>query len=220
MSVLAAPGTARGAFHTLAITALDRLCDDAVAVTFGESPYTFRPGEHVTVRRTVDGVSGSVFVDAEGTPDRIQANTVSGDLTIRVDEGLGARYRINTVSGTLQLDGSVVKGTFGRGFTSTTGSLDSRKIRHLSSRPTAMASFLTSLSRTRASTSFSSTVKRCSAASSARTSLAIWWAISGPAPAWANVWARMPLENGVCRPPLTMVISRSSTAPPQRTDDP
>ncbi|WP_258072396.1 MULTISPECIES: DUF4097 family beta strand repeat-containing protein [unclassified Rathayibacter] len=77
-------------------------------------------------RFTVDGVSGSVFVDAEGTPDRIQANTVSGDLTIRVDEGLGARYRINTVSGTLQLDGSVVKGTFGRGFTSTTGSLDSK----------------------------------------------------------------------------------------------
>jgi hypothetical protein len=77
-------------------------------------------------RFAVDGVSGSVFVDAEGTPDQIQANTVSGDLTVRVDEGLGARYRINTVSGALQLDGSVVKGTFGRGYTSTTGSLDSK----------------------------------------------------------------------------------------------
>jgi len=77
-------------------------------------------------RFSVDGVSGSVFVDAEGTPDQIQANTVSGDLTVRVDEGLGARYRINTVSGTLQLDGSVVRGTFGRGYTSTTGSLDAK----------------------------------------------------------------------------------------------
>ncbi|WP_258059678.1 DUF4097 domain-containing protein [Rathayibacter rathayi] len=76
-------------------------------------------------RFTVDGLSGSVFVDAEGTPDQIRANTVSGDLTVRIDEGLGARYRINTVSGALQLDGSVVKGTFGRGYTSTTGSLDS-----------------------------------------------------------------------------------------------
>ena len=76
-------------------------------------------------RFSVDGVSGSVFVDADGAPDQIQANTVSGDLTVRIDEGLGARYRINTVSGTLQLDGSVVKGTFGRGYTSTTGSLDS-----------------------------------------------------------------------------------------------
>lgn len=76
-------------------------------------------------RVAVDGVSGSVFIDADGAPDQVQANTVSGDLTIRVDEGLGARYRINTVSGTLQLDGSVVKGTFGRGYTSTTGSLDS-----------------------------------------------------------------------------------------------
>jgi DUF4097 and DUF4098 domain-containing protein YvlB len=77
-------------------------------------------------RFSVDGVSGNVFVDAEGTPDEIQANTVSGDLTVRVDEGLGARYRINTVSGTLQLDGSVVRGTFGRGYSSTTGSLDSK----------------------------------------------------------------------------------------------
>ncbi|WP_235022051.1 MULTISPECIES: hypothetical protein [unclassified Rathayibacter] len=79
-------------------------------------------------RFSVDGVSGSVFVDAEGTPDQIQANTVSGDLTVRIDESLGARYRINTVSGTLQLDGSVVRGTFGRGYTSTTGSLDSQWI--------------------------------------------------------------------------------------------
>jgi DUF4097 and DUF4098 domain-containing protein YvlB len=79
-------------------------------------------------RFSVDGVSGSVFVDADGTPAQVQANTVSGDLTIRIDEGLGARYRINTVSGTLQLDGSVVKGTFGRGYTSTTGSLDSKWI--------------------------------------------------------------------------------------------
>ncbi|WP_244259355.1 hypothetical protein [Rathayibacter sp. VKM Ac-2759] len=79
-------------------------------------------------RFSVDGVSGSVFVDAEGTPDQIQANTVSGDLTVRIDESLGARYRINTVSGTLQLDGAVVRGTFGRGYTSTTGSLDSQWI--------------------------------------------------------------------------------------------
>lgn len=77
-------------------------------------------------RFSVDGVSGSVFVDAEDTPDEIQCNTVSGDLTIRIDEGLGARYRINTATGTLQLDGEVVKGTFGRGYTATTGSLDSK----------------------------------------------------------------------------------------------
>ncbi|WP_068212332.1 DUF4097 family beta strand repeat-containing protein [Rathayibacter tanaceti] len=77
-------------------------------------------------RFSVDGVSGNVFVDADGAPDEVRANTVGGDLTVRIDEGLGARYRINTVSGTLQLDGSIVKGTFGRGFTSTTGSLDSK----------------------------------------------------------------------------------------------
>jgi hypothetical protein len=46
---------------------------------------------------------------------------------------------------------------------------------------------LTSLSLTLARTSSSSTVKRCSANSSARTSLAIWCASSGRAPAWARV---------------------------------
>lgn len=77
-------------------------------------------------RFTVNGVSGNVFIDAEETPDTIQANTVSGDLSIRINEGLGARYRINTATGTLQLDGSIIKGTLGRGYTATTGSLDSQ----------------------------------------------------------------------------------------------
>jgi ring-1,2-phenylacetyl-CoA epoxidase subunit PaaE len=83
VSVLAAPGTARGAFHTLAISALDRLCDDAVAVTFAASPYSFRPGEHVTVRRVVDGVehrrSYSICA-AAGEPLRIGVRRVPGGV--------------------------------------------------------------------------------------------------------------------------------------------
>src|SRR5918992_67814 len=98
----------------------------------------------------------------------------------------------------------------------TTGSVDSRRTRHLSNLPTTMASFLTSLSLTRARTSSSSTVKRCSARSSARTSLAIWCASSGAAPAWARVCARMPREKGVSRSALTILMSRSSIEHPQR----
>jgi ring-1,2-phenylacetyl-CoA epoxidase subunit PaaE len=51
----------RSAFHPLRIAALDRLCDDAVAVTLHVPEElarlrSFRPGEHLTLRRTVDGV--------------------------------------------------------------------------------------------------------------------------------------------------------------------
>jgi DUF4097 and DUF4098 domain-containing protein YvlB len=67
-----------------------------------------------------DGVSGDIFVDAEGHCDRIATNTVSGNLTARLSPDVGTRYVVNTVSGRLQLDNSVVKGTRGRGFNSTT----------------------------------------------------------------------------------------------------
>ncbi|MCP2031497.1 hypothetical protein L1277_001588 [Okibacterium sp. HSC-33S16] len=74
---------------------------------------------HIT-KFSSDTVSGSVFVDAIGRCDRISTNSVSGSLTARLDAGSGTRYVVNTVSGTLQLDNSVIKGTRGRGFSSTT----------------------------------------------------------------------------------------------------
>ena len=67
-----------------------------------------------------DGVSGDVFVDALGHCDRIATNTVSGSVTARLSADVGTRYVVNTVSGRLQLENSVIKGTRGRGFTSTT----------------------------------------------------------------------------------------------------
>ena len=67
-----------------------------------------------------DTVSGVVFVDAIGRCDKIATNSVSGSLTARLDASSGTRYVVNTVSGTLQLDNSVIKGTRGRGFSSTT----------------------------------------------------------------------------------------------------
>lgn len=50
----------RGEFHTLAVAGIDRLCDDAVAVTFAVPPeladvYDFRAGQSLTVRRMIDG---------------------------------------------------------------------------------------------------------------------------------------------------------------------
>lgn len=71
-----------------------------------------------------DGVSGDVFVDATGVPDRIETNTVSGSATLRLPVGVAARYTVNSVSGTAQLDDHVFKGIHGRGQTWTTGDLD------------------------------------------------------------------------------------------------
>ncbi|WP_026453835.1 1,2-phenylacetyl-CoA epoxidase subunit PaaE [Saccharomonospora iraqiensis] len=50
----------RTAFHTLTVAEVTRLCADAVAVTFDvpaelADDYAFRPGQSLTLRRTVDG---------------------------------------------------------------------------------------------------------------------------------------------------------------------
>lgn len=51
----------RGAFHALAVAAVDRLCDDAVAVTFAvpdelREAFAFDAGQSLTLRRIIDGV--------------------------------------------------------------------------------------------------------------------------------------------------------------------
>ena len=75
-------------------------------------------------RFSADGVSGDIMLDVTGTPDEIAVNTVSGDTTIRIPEALGARYRVNTVSGRVQLDNLTVVGGMGKGYTGTSGVLD------------------------------------------------------------------------------------------------
>jgi ring-1,2-phenylacetyl-CoA epoxidase subunit PaaE len=56
-----APRTARTAvFHTLTVAGVERLCEDAAAVTFDvpdelAEEYAFQPGQSLTLRRTVEG---------------------------------------------------------------------------------------------------------------------------------------------------------------------
>ncbi|MET8474148.1 1,2-phenylacetyl-CoA epoxidase subunit PaaE [Streptomyces sp. NPDC006422] len=50
----------RARFHRLRVTAVDRLTDDSVALTFAVPPelreaYRFTPGQHLALRRTADG---------------------------------------------------------------------------------------------------------------------------------------------------------------------
>jgi DUF4097 and DUF4098 domain-containing protein YvlB len=77
-------------------------------------------------RFTVDAVSSDTFLDIEGTPERINTNAVSGNLTVRLGAEVASRYRLNTVSGTIQLDDKVVKGTLGKGYEGSDGALDGR----------------------------------------------------------------------------------------------
>lgn len=67
---------------------------------------------------TMDSVSGDLFADLEGAPERLRANTVSGDVTLRLTSGVVLDYRINTVSGRVQLDESEFRGVKG-GFSGT-----------------------------------------------------------------------------------------------------
>lgn len=73
---------------------------------------------------SADGVSGNMIVDSSTTPYEIVSNTVTGNLTARVLMGNGAKYRINTVSGAIQLDDVTVKGMLGKGFERHVGTLE------------------------------------------------------------------------------------------------
>jgi DUF4097 and DUF4098 domain-containing protein YvlB len=68
-----------------------------------------------------NGVSGSVALDLYGVPVSVDNSTVSGDLTVRLPRPLRAEFTVNTVSGTLQLDGVLTKGVRGRGLTWSSG---------------------------------------------------------------------------------------------------
>jgi len=75
-------------------------------------------------RFTLDGVTSDVFLDLTGTPDQIVTNSVSGSLTVRLEPDVAARYHLNTISGTLQLDDHTVSTAFGKGYEGSTGNLD------------------------------------------------------------------------------------------------
>jgi DUF4097 and DUF4098 domain-containing protein YvlB len=75
------------------------------------------------MRFTADTVSGDVFLDVSGLPDEIRVNTVSGAVTARLASDVAAQYKINTVSGRIQLDNAEISGVRGS-YTSKYGTLD------------------------------------------------------------------------------------------------
>ena len=69
---------------------------------------------------TGDTVSGDVFLDITGIPGEVRVNTVSGGVTARLEAGVAAQYKINTVGGRIHVDDSEITGSY----TGKYGSLD------------------------------------------------------------------------------------------------
>ncbi|QKG26995.1 1,2-phenylacetyl-CoA epoxidase subunit PaaE [Actinomadura verrucosospora] len=111
----AAPARRAGAFHALTVAAVDRLCEDAAAITFAvpaelREAYAFRAGQSLTLRRFVDGReerrSYSICAPAGEAP-RIGVREIPGGLfsSWLVNEvAPGTRIEVQTPTGSWQAD--------------------------------------------------------------------------------------------------------------------
>lgn len=87
-ALLAAPEPLPAGFHRLVVSEVDRLCDDAVAVTFDvpddlREHYAFRPGQYLTLRmRTADGEERRSYsiCSPAGSAPRVGVRRVDGGL--------------------------------------------------------------------------------------------------------------------------------------------
>ena len=76
-------------------------------------------------KATVDTVSGDVMVDSSGRVDAVSINTVSGESTVRLDDGLPANYVLRSVSGRVLADGVKRSGSWPTNWTDSVGELSS-----------------------------------------------------------------------------------------------
>ena len=63
-------------------------------------------------KATIDSVSGAMLIDATGAVNTVSLNSVAGDATVRLDEGLAANYVARSMSGRITIDG-VPRGSSG-----------------------------------------------------------------------------------------------------------
>ena len=64
-------------------------------------------------RFSADGVSADVVLDLHGTPDSARVNTVSGSVSVRLEDGVPYQCTVSTASGKLQFDDSEIRGVRG-----------------------------------------------------------------------------------------------------------
>ncbi|GAA1704755.1 DUF4097 family beta strand repeat-containing protein [Microbacterium sediminicola] len=73
---------------------------------------------------SIDTVSGAMLVDTAGTPHTLSTNTVSGDSTIRIEEGLPANFVMRSVGGRVTVDGFDRTGSGTTNFAGSSGVLN------------------------------------------------------------------------------------------------
>lgn len=107
-----AVGSDRHAFHTLTVDHVERLCDDAAAITFAVPPelaaaYDFAAGQSLTLRRMIDGVEErrtySICAPAGSRP-RIGVR--------EIPDGLFSRWLVHEVTPGTQIEVQVPSGSF------------------------------------------------------------------------------------------------------------
>lgn len=115
MTAQALAPTRSATFHTLTVDRVDRLCDDAVAVTFAVPPalrdaYAFAAGQFLTLRRTVGGReerrSYSICA-AVGEAPRIGVREIPGGVFsswLVHDVGPGTPIEVQTPAGAWSAD--------------------------------------------------------------------------------------------------------------------
>ncbi len=107
-----APATSGDGFHHLTVAGIDRLCDDAVAITFDvpdglRETYAFRPGQYLTLRRRDDAGehrrSYSICAPAGAMP-RVGVR--------RVDTGMFSEWLVDRAEVGDQVEVGVPSGSF------------------------------------------------------------------------------------------------------------
>ncbi|MDN3497277.1 DUF4097 family beta strand repeat-containing protein [Planococcus sp. APC 4015] len=99
-------------------------------------------------KATVDTVSGAIVVDSTGPIQGISLNSVSGNATVRLDQGLPANYVVRSVSGRVLIDGVVRSGQGTGPTTNYTGSIGELSGSFVDVRSNSVSGDLTVLRRT------------------------------------------------------------------------
>ncbi|MBK0296102.1 hypothetical protein IAE22_27830 [Bacillus sp. S34] len=75
-----------------------------------------RPGRSTrsaTVTAQADTDLDRIVLDLHGTPDSARVNTVSGSVSVRLEDGVPYQCTVSTASGKLQFDDSEIRGVRG-----------------------------------------------------------------------------------------------------------
>ncbi|HYO86231.1 MAG TPA: 1,2-phenylacetyl-CoA epoxidase subunit PaaE [Dermatophilaceae bacterium] len=107
----------RARFHTLTVTDVERLTDDAVALTFSIpddliEEYAFQPGQHLTLRAKINGEDVRRSYSISRSAGYVSSNKKMRVATARVANGVMSNWINDTVAAGDQLEVMTPAGSF------------------------------------------------------------------------------------------------------------